>query len=310
MNAPVVLITGTSSGFGRLTAETLARQGCHVFAAMRDVRGRNAQAARELPAAAVADGHALEVIEIDTGDDVSVERGVGELLGRAGRLDVLVNNVGQGTWGVVEAFTAAQLQHHFDVNVFSAVRLNRAVLPSMRERRSGLIVQVSSLIGRLVLPFMTQYSAAKHAVEALTEGYRYELAPFGVDVAIVEPQSFPTQGSLNKMVFPEDQARVEAYGELAQRSQGLFTYNDQVLRSGQGGNPQDVADAIARLVAMAPGTRPLRTVVSNGMGQLVEPINAVTQEMQRQLLAFANLSDLAEPSRPAAAQQDPGVSAH
>ncbi len=303
MDHPVVLITGTSSGFGRLTAETLARQGCHVFAAMRDVTGRNGEVARELKAAADRNGQALDVVEIDTGDEGSVEAGVAEVLAKAGRIDVLVNNVGQGTWGLVEGFTTKQLQHHFDVNVFSAVRMNRAVLPGMRERRSGLIVQVSSLIGRLVLPFMTQYSAAKHAVEALTEGYRYELAPFGVDVAIVEPQSFPTEGSLNKMVLPEDQARVESYGELAQRGQGMFAYNDQALRGGQGGNAQDVADAIARLVAMPAGMRPLRTVVSNGMGQLVEPINAATHEAQMQLLSFTNLLDLATLGRSMPAQE-------
>lgn len=201
MTSSVVLVTGSTTGFGRLTVETLARQGHHAFAAMRDVNGKNAEHARQLRDLAARDGLQLEVVEIDTSDEASVNAGVGSVLEHAGRIDVLVNNVGQGTWGVVEGFTVEQLQQHFDVNFFSAVRMNRAVLPSMRERRSGLVIQVSSLIGRLVLPFMTQYSAVKHAVEALAEGYHYELAPFGVESVIVEPQSFPTQGSLNKMVF-------------------------------------------------------------------------------------------------------------
>lgn len=181
MTSSVILVTGSTTGFGRLTVETLARQGHYVFAAIRDVNGKNAEHARQLRDLAARDGLQLDVVEIDTGDEASVNAGVGSVLEHAGCIDVLVNNVGQGTWGIVEGFTVEQLQQHLDVNFFSAVRMNRAVLRSMRERWSGLFIQVSSLIDRLVLPFMTQYSAVKHAVEALAEGYHYELAPFGVE---------------------------------------------------------------------------------------------------------------------------------
>jgi len=289
----VVLVTGGSTGFGRLTAETLARQGHTVFASMRDVAGRNASHAAELKSLAERDGFALDVVEIDTNDENSVERGVAEVAGKAGRIDVLVNNVGQGSWGLAEAFTTGQQKDLFETNFFSAYRMNRAVAPRMRERGSGLIVQVSSLIGRLVLPFMVTYSTAKHAVEALAEGYHYELAPFGVESVIVEPQSHPTPGSLRKIVKPSDAGRLASYGELAGRADGMFEGNDRMLTGEDAPDPRDVADAIARLVATPAGERPLRTLVGGPMTQLVEPINRATDGAQAQLLGFTGLSDLA-----------------
>lgn len=292
MENQVVVVTGGTTGFGRLTVETLARQGFTVFAAMRDTEGKNRVHAEALRELADRDGLNLAPVQVDISDEASVEAGVAEVVAQAGRVDVLVNNAGQGTWGVAEAFTTAQIQTHFDVNFFGAVRMNRAVLPHMREQGSGLLIHVSSLIGRLVLPFMTHYSAVKHALEAYAEGTRYELAPFKVDSVIVEPQSFPTEGSLNKMVFPADEARVRAYGALAGRGEAMFNFNDQNLRGGESGNPQDVADAIARLIHMPYGSCPLRTTVGGPMTGLVAPINATTEQVQAQLLQYTGLSDL------------------
>jgi NAD(P)-dependent dehydrogenase (short-subunit alcohol dehydrogenase family) len=296
-NGKVVLVTGASTGFGRLTAETLARQGHRVFASMRDTGGRNASHAAEVRNLAERDGLALEVVEIDTGDEASVERGVAEVAGRAGWIDVLVNNVGQGSWGLAEAFTTEQQRDLFETNFFGAYRMNRAVAPLMRERGSGLIVQVSSLIGRLVLPFMVTYSTAKHAVEALAEGYRYELAPFGVDSVIVEPQSHPTPGSLGKILKPSDADRLAGYGELAERADVMFEGNDEMLTGEGAPDPRDVAAAIARLVATPTGERPLRTTVGGPMTQLVGPINQATEGVQAQLLQFMGLEDLSGTAR-------------
>ncbi len=293
MESKIVLVTGSSSGFGRLITETLARQGHTVFAGIRDTGGRNADQIAALQALADRDGLKIHSVDLDVTDESSVTQAVSDLLAQAGRLEVLVNNVGQGSWGLTEGFTAQQTQQLFETNVFGAMRLNRAVLPQMRSQRSGLLIHVSTLVGRLVLPFMVPYAAAKHALETVAEGYRYELAPFGVDSVIVEPQSYPTAGSLDKMVLPHDQERVQAYGDLAVRGAGMFAYNDQSLRSGQMGNPQDVADAVATLMAMPTGARPLRTVVAAQMGGLVEPINAVTEGVQAQLLQFTGLGDLA-----------------
>lgn len=290
-----ILITGTSSGFGRLAAETLARQGHRVFAGMRDPAGRNAGAAGDLRAPADRDNHALTVVEMDVLDDASTAAAVRRVLDEAGRIDVLVNNVGQGSWGLTEGFTTAQVEALFATNVFGAVRADRAVLPAMRGQGSGLLVHVSSLIGRLVLPYMTPYSAAKHALEALAEGYHYELAALGIESVIVEPQSHPTSGSLHRIVMPQDTEAAGAYGPLSSRGAAMFEDNDAMLTGPDAPDPQDVADAIARLVATPAGARPLRTLVGGPMTQLVEPINATTAAVQEQLLGFVGLADLTRP---------------
>src|SRR5215813_316921 len=150
-----ILITGTSTGFGRDTAETLAHAGHRVFASMRDVAGHN-----RLPAEA-ARAKGLDVVEIDVTDDASVERGVASVLERAGRLDVLVNNAGIGSAGISEAFTTDQLRALFDVNVFGVQRTLRAVLPGFRRQGEGLVVNIGSILGRLTFPFFGLYGASK-----------------------------------------------------------------------------------------------------------------------------------------------------
>lgn len=294
-----ILITGTSSGFGRLAAETLARQGHQVFAGMRDVGGRNAGPSAELREHAERDGHALTVVEMDVLDDASTTGAVSAVLDHAGRIDVLVNNVGQGSWGLTESFTTDQIEALFATNVFGSVRADRAVLPTMRSQASGLLIHVSSLIGRLVLPYMTPYSAAKHALEALAEGYHYELAALGIDSVIVEPQSHPTAGSLHKIITGADTNAGSAYGPLSDRSSAMYHDNDAMLTGPDAPDAQDVADAIARLVTTPAGQRPLRTTVGGPMTQLVEPINTTTAAVQQQLLGFIGLTDLTRP--PAAA---------
>lgn len=292
-----VLVTGGSTGFGRLTAETLTRQGHRVFASMRDTGGRNASHAAELEDLAERDGLALEVVEIDTSDEASVERGVAEVFEKAGRIDVLVNNVGQGAFGIAEGYALEQVEALFETNVFSAVRMNRAVIPHMREQRSGLIVQVSAMVGRFVMPFMGNYSAAKHAVDALTEAYRYELAPFGIDAVIVEPGTgYATVGATRKLVEPKEQERVAGYGELAERARGIFEQDTRLMDSPEAPKPQDVADAIARLIHTPPGQRPLRTPVGDDARQVLGPINAATEQVQAQTIGYMGLGDLLSPA--------------
>ena len=144
----VVLITGASTGFGRVTAELLARRGYRVFATMRDTAGRNSGAREDL------ESLGSDVLELDVTDDLSVARAVSEALSRAGQIDVVINNAGFGNLGVTEAYTVDQFKQLFETNVFGVVRVNRAVLPSMRERGSGLLIHVSSIAGRSTLPYM------------------------------------------------------------------------------------------------------------------------------------------------------------
>src|SRR5438445_13345521 len=151
----VVLITGASSGFGRLIAETLARKKFQVFATMRNVKGRNAAAAREIAELAVRESLALQTLELDVTDDHSVESAVSKVVLQCGRIDVLVNNAGHGIMDLAETATLAQAQRQFDTNFFGVLRLNRAVLPTMRRQESGLLLHVSSGGARLVMPGMS-----------------------------------------------------------------------------------------------------------------------------------------------------------
>src|ERR1700687_2749792 len=187
-----ILVTGSTSGFGRLTVETLARQGYRVFAGIRAAAGKNAPAAEELRALAQREALALQIVEIDVTDDTSVERAIKALIETTGRLYVVVNNDGVSYSGPLEAFTLEQVRQQFETNVFSVLRVNRAVLPQMRKQGSGLLLQIGSIAGRLGLPFLGLYGATKFALEGLTESYHYELVPFGIDAAIIEPGTYPT----------------------------------------------------------------------------------------------------------------------
>src|SRR6202140_565566 len=180
-----IVVTGASSGFGRDTAERLAGAGWRVFAGVRGARSKHAQATVEL------EQLGIRVVDLEITDQASVDRAAAEILA-AGPVDVLVNNAGAAYFGIVEAFTPETIQRQFDVNVFGQMRVSRAFLPGMRERRSGLVIYVTSVVGRYTLPFGGVYASSKWALEALAESSSYELAPLGVDVAIVQPAAYET----------------------------------------------------------------------------------------------------------------------
>src|SRR5437879_5809708 len=162
--AQTILVTGSTSGFGRLMVETLARQGYIVFAGMRDVAGKNAPAAEALRQLADREQLVLHVVELDVTDDASVEQVIEAMIGAAGRIDVVVNNSRVSYSGPLEAFTLEQVRQQFETNVFSVVRVNRAALPQMREQGSGLLVHIGSIAGRLAMPFLGIYGATKFAM--------------------------------------------------------------------------------------------------------------------------------------------------
>jgi NAD(P)-dependent dehydrogenase (short-subunit alcohol dehydrogenase family) len=253
-----ILVTGSTSGFGRLTVETLARQGHNVFAGMRAVAGKNAAAAEELRTLAERDHLALQIVEIDITDDASVEQAIASIVGIAGRLDVVVNNAGISYSGPLEAFTSEQVQQQFDTNVFGVLRVNRAALPHMRRQGSGLLLQIGSVVGRLAFPFLGLYGATKFALEGLTESYRYELAPFGIDAAIIEPGAYPTPIS-TKRQLATDSERFALYQTAL--NQFMVPFFEE-SRSATPPDPQEVADAVARIIALPAGERPLRTIVA------------------------------------------------
>lgn len=161
-----ILITGASTGFGRDTAETLARAGHTVFASMRDPQAKNSEHAAALRK------QGIEVVALDVSDDGSVERAVAEVMARAKQIDVLINNAGIASAGVTEAFTADQAKAVFNTNVVGLLRISRAVLPGMRAHGQGLIINIGSILGRVTFPFFGIYGASKFAVEALTDSLR------------------------------------------------------------------------------------------------------------------------------------------
>src|SRR5437773_5140844 len=181
-----ILITGTSSGFCRDTAETLFHAGHTVYASMRGTEGKNREAAEALRKLGI------KTVELDVSDDASVEAGVNKVLAEAGTIDVLVNNAGIMSAGVTEAFTAEQVKVIFDTNVIGLLRVTRAVLPSMRQQHDGLIINIGSILGRVTFPFLGIYGASKFAVEALTDSLRYEVSQLGVEVVAVQPSGYPT----------------------------------------------------------------------------------------------------------------------
>jgi NAD(P)-dependent dehydrogenase (short-subunit alcohol dehydrogenase family) len=272
MNSKTILITGTSTGFGRDTAVTLAHAGHRVFASMRDVQARNKTHA------AVLRNEGIDVIELDVTKESSVARAVLSTLDKAGRIDALVNNAGLASAGVTESFTTDQARDVFDVNVFGALRVIRAVLPAMRRQRDGLIVNVGSILGRVTFPFFGIYGASKFAIEALTDSLRYELSQLGIEVTLVEPSAYPTQMYSN-MQQPLEPQRVAEYGKIGEIPGAMFQQFMSIFSASNAPNPHDVAEAIARLIEAPKGSRPGRTVVGTPFGadvvnERVAPVQA------------------------------------
>lgn len=262
-----ILISGASGGFGALTVKTLLKQGHQVAATMRNAQTKNKAIAEELS------GLGAHIVDMDVTQDDSVTNAVQESINAMGGLDVVINNAGVGVLGIQENFTMDDFQRLFDINVFGVQRVNRAALPQLRSQGSGLLIHVSSLLGRMTLPFYGPYNASKWAVEAMAENYRIELSGFGVDSVIVEPGGYPTT-FMNNLMFPSDSSRDEGYGDMVHAPKQLFDSFEGALSQNPAQDPQHVADAIASLVSTPAGQRPVRTVVDNmGMGTHIDPYN-------------------------------------
>lgn len=272
-----ILVTGANSGFGKLIVTDLVKAGHRVAGSVRDPQGRNAEAATALRSLGV------EVVDIDVADDASVNYGVDAARGALGEIDVLINNAGVGVIGLQESFTDEDFRLVFDINVFGVQRMIRAVLPQMRARRSGLILNISSLLGRVTFPFLGPYNATKWAIEAISENYRTELSHFGVDVAVVEPGGFPTN-FFGNLLRPSSSDRDADYGELASAPDALLESLGTTLAAIPEQVPQIVADAVVDVVNMAPGTRPFRTEVDrSGMGDPIKPYNEQLEKVTEAL---------------------------
>lgn len=299
-SSKIVLITGCSSGFGRLTVETLTRQGHCVYAGVRDPEGRNRAATGELRELAAGENLDLHVVDLDVTRSGSIDAAVHSVMEGQGRIDVLVNNAGVMNVGITEAYTAEQVRQQMEVNFLGPVQLDRAVIPWMRKQQSGLLIHVSSLAGRLVFPYFGIYCASKYALEAVAESYRYELSAQGIDSVIVEPGPFGT-ALIARSPKPGDPERLAEYGDVAQFPDNMLASFEAFYQSDDAIDPQVVADDIARLVEMPREARPLRTV--SGLDYGVRELNARMEPIQRGLLEALGLTDLDPASQEAAAGQ-------
>lgn len=234
----MALVTGTSSGFGMLTAVRLARSGWTVYAGMRDP-GRGGELAARARAAGVE--AKIRPVRLDVTREDEIRAAVETVLAESGRIDALVNNAGIATGGFVEEVPLERWRELFETNVFGLVAVTRAVLPAMRRQGGGRIVLVGSVSGRFGFPGLAPYSASKHAVEGLGESLRLELAPFGIRVSIVEPASYRTpiwDKGLRDATLPPDDS---PYAPLYRKLQPLLRKSAE-----NGGDPEKVAAVIER----------------------------------------------------------------
>lgn len=280
MNKKVVLITGTNSGFGWLTANSVAALGHKVYAAMRDTKGKNADKAK-----ALSQVENVTVLDVSLTDENSVRNAFDTIIAKEGTIDVLVNNAGTGMTGVAESYSVADVQEMFDVNVISPWRLMKLALPTMRKQGEGLIINVTSGFGTFSFPFSAVYGASKFGLEGLSEGLHYEVRPLGVDVAILQPGAFPTEMSQKARAASDTSVNAD-YKAIAAFPEKMVNAIIQLFETANP-NPQDVADAVVNLINLPKGQRPLRTVVDPTTGQFVKAANdAVQGEYAKTLTAY------------------------
>lgn len=278
-----VFITGTSGGFGYNAAKALAERGHTVYATMRGTTGKNEAKAAELRDWAAAGGHALHVYEVDVTDDASVNTAVNKAIA-AGGIDVVINNAGFGNWGIDEGFTVEQAQALLNVNLFGVMRVNRAVMPHLREAGKGLLMYISSGLGRIVFPFLAVYNASKHALEGYAHTVHYEVKREGIETVIVQPGAYGTSFLFNSQQPKTDM--LPAYGPGTQAFYAAFAGGfEERAKGGQLGDPAEVTAAIVEEVERPAGDRPLRHTVGADVKDGVTAINQAVAGIQGYLEA-------------------------
>jgi len=291
---PVVLITGTSSGFGRLMAEGFARQGSRVFATMREVDGRNAPVAEALRTLATDENLAIEVLELDVLSDESVDAAVAGAIARAGRIDLLVSNAGIVVPGPVELQPRERFQSNIETNAIGALRVIKAVVPHMRQAGRGTIIQMSSALGRAIDPMLGGYCASKLVIEAACDALGYELAASNIEVAVVQPAgAYPTQFQSNGLRYWQD--LLASLGPESRPMLELYAPHLEAMLAGlepdTSLDPREVADAVLKLAAMEFGRRPNRLTVGPYTDG-IDPVNAAHEKLQTDMVGHSPAADL------------------
>ncbi|GAA1314438.1 SDR family NAD(P)-dependent oxidoreductase [Saccharothrix xinjiangensis] len=292
-----ILITGAATGIGNTTARRLAADGHTVHAGMRDPARDDAEHARELLDHARREGGDVRVVELDVTAQGSADAAVASILGDTGELDVVIHNAGHLYVGYVEAFTAEDITHLFDVNAVGAHRVNRAALPHLRERGRGTLLYVSSTIGVTTPPFLGPYVASKVAFDALAVTTAYETNPFGVETSIVMPGAI-TKGTrhFSNATRAGDTRVAEAYAAL----DPLVARNEEATASlvvpGVDPGPVGVAEEISRILALPFGEKPFRSVV-DFTDSGVDEVNEVARRVRERFVTRMGFGELLRPSR-------------
>ena len=303
MDQQTIVITGTSSGFGFESAQNLATGGHRVFATMRNAESGNKPAAEQLQTFASEHDFDLTVLDLDVTSNDSVNAAIEQIIDSAGPVEILINNAGVMPLGVTEAFSTEQLTACLDTNVVGYFRLIKAVLPSMRSRQSGLILNIGSISGRIALPYEGIYNASKFAVEGLSEALRYELSSFGIDVVVIEPGPFETK-LVGNSPNPENQTIVDSYGDAPiENVQKIEKAFEQMVADDQlPTESRFVVEAIRRVVETPVGDRPLRVTV--GADLFVESINKATAPLQMSMMRKLEVDHLSNVKTARAALSD------
>lgn len=268
-----VVITGTSSGFGKIAVKDFADKGYKVFATMRNIEGKNASNRSELETYSPN----ITVVEMDVINTESVKRAFDGILQTVGTVDILINNAGIMYIGPAEGYSVALAHEQMDTNYYGLIRVTQAVLPIMRKAGKGLIINTTSVVGRVSFPFGAIYNASKFAAEAYSQCLKYEVANQGIEVILVEPGPFGTGliGSIKE--GDRSEALAENHDLVAMNTkmlEGFSSFFDQPDFP----KPQLVSDTYIELAEMGHGTRPTRTVVGLDFGAL--KINELSQPIQ------------------------------
>ena len=253
----VAVVTGTSSGIGFETALALAREGYYTYATMRDTT--KSDKIKEL---GKKDNLKIDVLELDVDDENSVKNAIRKILDQKQRIDILVNNAGWGLWGCVEDVSVDEFKAQFDTNFFSIIRLIQEVGPTMRKQGSGKIINISSVAGRIGFPASPAYISSKFALEGLSECLRLEMAPFGVDVVIIEPGVIKTN-FLNPVKLAKKSESDTAYRDITSK-----VVSGVKMMAEMGTPPKEVADAVVKSIK---DDKPLpRYIVGNDASMFLE----------------------------------------
>ncbi len=257
---------------------------------MRQTSSKNAAKKAALETIAKEEKLSLQVLELDVTSEESVQRAVTTVLEEDGRIDVLLNNAGVMYVGISEAYSIEQIRQQFDVNFLGIARTIKAVAPTMRAASDGLIINTTSLAGRLAFPYFGIYCASKHAVEAYSQALRYELAPFGVEVCIVEPGPFGTN-LLYSGPQEADQATTTAYGDFKETPMAMLKNFEGFFASDDALPPQLVADDYLKLIETPKGQRAVRTVsgIDFGTISLNEKVAPIQDDLVRETLQMEHL---------------------